>query len=325
MWGVIWGHTITALRAGQGQPVWILTFFRTYDMPLFMLLSGYFLAKSMSHKSAVEVALDRIGMILIPLFFWEIIIGLTGPLFVSVKNLFSLWFLWSLVGCTGISIVIFGVVKSKKLAVCLMAAVIVLIHCLNFIPFNIGYMLPFFTLGYCIQLIGDIDGIRSFKFRGFAVIAFVVMQCFWSGQYNVWNAGTYILDNLGKTLPIILFRGCIGIFGCLVMPVLFDILYDKLIHTRWKTFFVSAGKETLLLYILQSVVIEKGLSKLCLLLTNFLGWNPLTANMRFLGYVMAPAIALTCIFALLGCICILHKIPCRYNCLTGFRLSKHKR
>ena len=46
MLGVVWGHTITALRYGIGGSSGLLHFFRTYDMPMFAFISGYFLNKS---------------------------------------------------------------------------------------------------------------------------------------------------------------------------------------------------------------------------------------------------------------------------------------
>lgn len=79
MLGVVWGHTITALRNGEGASLYLLTFFRTYDMPFFMLLSGYFLFYSMKNNKWQIVMIDKIGTILIPLIVWEIFISvITG-------------------------------------------------------------------------------------------------------------------------------------------------------------------------------------------------------------------------------------------------------
>ena len=46
IWGVVIGHMITALKAGGDCYVWLHTFLRTYDMPMFAFISGYFIYNS---------------------------------------------------------------------------------------------------------------------------------------------------------------------------------------------------------------------------------------------------------------------------------------
>ena len=43
IWGVVIGHTITALKSGDSSYVWLHTFLRMYDMPMFAFISGYFI------------------------------------------------------------------------------------------------------------------------------------------------------------------------------------------------------------------------------------------------------------------------------------------
>ena len=58
------------------------------------------------------------------------------------------------------------------------------------------------------------------------IIAFFVCQLFWTTEYNVWNAGCNVWEP--GALPKILFRGGIGILGCLAMKIIFDFTYDKI-------------------------------------------------------------------------------------------------
>ena len=63
IFGVVYGHVITALTVGSHQQVWLHTFMRTFDMPFFMLLSGFFFRKSLSSNGFVKVLLNRLTMI----------------------------------------------------------------------------------------------------------------------------------------------------------------------------------------------------------------------------------------------------------------------
>ena len=67
MWCAVYGHTVDALIAGNHAPVWLHVFVRTFDLPFFMILSGYFLKKSLSKRSAWEVAVNRVSMIFLPI------------------------------------------------------------------------------------------------------------------------------------------------------------------------------------------------------------------------------------------------------------------
>lgn len=317
MWGVMWGHTITALRAGEGKSVWILTYFRTYDMPFFMLLSGYFLSVSLAKKSWKSVACNRVGTILLPLVAWQILIDL---IYRQVNNLFSLWFLWSAFACSMITIFVSGIIANKKNAAIILSVFSIGLH---FIPkniFNLGYMLPFFVIGFYLQIIYK----KFARFKNEYVLfisffLFVIMQCFWQGKYNVWNAGTYVLINPQYMLPVIFFRGAIGINGCFVMKNVFDNFYS-LAGEKVKNFFSFIGENTLLLYILQSVLIENVLNKSVIKLRDIVGFNVFTLNMQLLGYVSAPLISLVAIVVLLLLIRIIKNIPVVSKILMGFKL-----
>ena len=71
MWGVIWGHTISALTNGTlNKGIFIHNFFRLYDMPFFMILSGFFLFKSLEKnntcRETAENLLEKLQSILQP-------------------------------------------------------------------------------------------------------------------------------------------------------------------------------------------------------------------------------------------------------------------
>lgn len=318
MFGVIWGHTITNLRNGAGTSVWILTFFRTYDMPFFMLISGYFLSFSMSKSKWPEVFVKRLFSLAVPLIVWEIILSLvSGQIFSSLKSIFSLWFLWSAFGCTYILILVCGLIPKQRIQILVLVLIIIALHLFPFTPFNLAYMLPFFVVGYylnCLKI--SISDVNREKLYFLAIITFVVLQCYWKGSYNVWNAGTYVLERPSYTIPVIIFRGIIGALGCFVMKILFDCMI-KCFPLKIVSFFVLVGQNTMLLYIMQSVVIESLLPSVVSLISGKIGFNIFVLNMRLLGYVLAPSLALIVIVGLLYVIQLIKKLPILSRVLCG--------
>lgn len=312
MFGVIWGHTITALRAGEGKSVWILTFFRTYDMPFFMLLSGYFLARSLKKRPWRQEFIKKIRYLMLPVLLWEIIIGIWGPLFDSFHNLFSLWFLWSAIGCALIMIIVYGIIKNIYVQILTALLICIIFHLTDLTPFNLGYMFPFFVFGFYLETLYMRYSINIKKFIYLiSFFSFIVLQCFWSGQYNIWNAGSYLLNGNENIIYIIFIRGMIGITGCATMKLVFDAFY-LYFCSKCKSivkFMINVGENTMLLYIFQSVIIEKFLSQIVLGIAGQLGYNPIVYNNGLLGYVFAPSIALVVIIIELNMIKLIKKMP----------------
>lgn len=56
MWCVVYGHMVDALLGGMSHAtVWLHLFVRTFDLPFFMILSGYFLKNSMPPQCVVNL------------------------------------------------------------------------------------------------------------------------------------------------------------------------------------------------------------------------------------------------------------------------------
>lgn len=141
MFGVIWGHTITNLLCGSQNNIDIHWIMRTYDMPLFMVISGYFMSFTLSRKSLYQAIKDKVTMILLPTLIWGLIITYG-------KSVGPLYFLWAIFYSSLIMAILCKVVKSNVLRsiIC-----VIIVISLNFAPFtwsNMSYLFPFFALGY---------------------------------------------------------------------------------------------------------------------------------------------------------------------------------
>ena len=94
MFSVVFGHTITALVSGANVSIWLYKFLRTFDMPMFAWISGYYLKISCKNYSVTSNLLNKVGTILFPAVLWSGIINLLmrTPFFQQGR----IWFLWSI-------------------------------------------------------------------------------------------------------------------------------------------------------------------------------------------------------------------------------------
>lgn len=216
MFGVIWGHTITALKGGfDVGPIFIHTFFRIYDMPFFMILSGFFLGKSLSHNSCKKVLINRISMILLPAVLWNCIARNT--------NFSSFYFLWAVFMSSFICIGGFWLSNYSKngryIELCVEILVTLILYTIN-IPWNMFYLFPFFVLGRHLP---------SIEFRSSYFIAvffsFVLLMCFWKGEYSPWILGYGEWKNDTFSIVIYLYRFVLGVLGTYMTANLLKVLY----------------------------------------------------------------------------------------------------
>lgn len=315
MFGVILGHTITAFKAGYSASLPIHTFIRIYDMPFFILISGIFLAKSVDKYVPWKNILNKISSIMVPLLLWTAVFNLIRSVLsiiinkteFSIKNyiytlFFNGWVLQSALVCSCLMILICWIFKSVRLR--LIASIVLSILCM-FIPldtFNVSFMFPFFALGFFLEGIKSKMSDKCIDIiKGISVILFIVMTCFWKASYNIWSSPSYLLNgDTINTLLITLFRFFIGCTGCVTMSIVFDILRkaQNPIMQFINKCFISAGKNTLVIYIFQGFVLEFAFARVIEIFVDKYGSNPFVSNLGLLGYVIAPVTAFICMVVL---------------------------
>ena len=138
MFGVIWGHAITVLLNGYSNEIGIHPILRTYDMPLFMILSGYFLAIGINRKTKVQMLKDKITTILIPTILWSLIAS-------RGKSIFNYYFCYSVFLSS--VLVVLANCMNKNFKVLFLCGIAVLLQIVPF-KFNMSYLYPFFLFGY---------------------------------------------------------------------------------------------------------------------------------------------------------------------------------
>ena len=278
MFGVIWGHMITNLLAGDDNNIGIHLIVRTYDMPMFMLLSGYFLAFSMNRKNWGNLLKDRCIRVMIPTLFWSILIAPKSP-FNALYFLYAIFFSSLLIATIG---------KCIPSVAIQIGFIIIISVILNFTPYslwNLSYLFPFFAAGYLYNILN-----LHIKNKFYWLILWVCALCFWKDHYCIWETGTFIKSINIYHILIIIYRYSIAVFGIFSFAKICDIYYN--FYSKKKSFIyntlVKAGKETLLIYILQDIILFKFINLGMNYIVRHLTYNPFNYNNLFLGYVIAP-------------------------------------
>lgn len=306
MWGVIWGHCVTSLLNGDDNNVSIHLLFRTYDMPFFMLISGYFLTFSIKKYSLKQLLFNKVTTILLPTVFWGLI---------NSHNIgSSFYFLYSVFFSSIIIIIADKCLHNKWVRNTFVVLIITVLHLQSYRLWNMPYLFPYFVIGYWGCIIN-----RKFNIAVVLTI-FVACFCYWDSSYTIWNAGANLLQPNGVALALF-FRTIIAITGIVVFREFMNILYVYLERSGEKTlrFILDCGKNTLALYILHSIVLGHFINRIVRLICRHVEFNPFNYNDMVLGYVYAPWLSVFIMWLLLFVIrwCKAHKYT---NKLFGFKI-----
>jgi fucose 4-O-acetylase-like acetyltransferase len=318
MWCVIYGHSIDALCGGLSHsPVWLHSFVRTFDLPLFMVISGFFLRRGIERKSLSIVVLDRITMLFVPIAAWTL---LRGHL-----NVFSgmYYFLWAVLVSSLICVAARCAVSfcdgkvSKILELSLLIVAAFSLYIVK-IPWNLFYLFPFFVFGYCLRNLKFECSKRMFFFVAFV---FAVGLCFWSFEWTPWQLGAFAWKTNAWACLIYVYRTVLALAGIVIMSNVFRVImsYSEDMPL-FRRVLVDGGKETLAIYILQAIVVERLLRNGCKIIIEQLNITFPNWYMNLVGYIMAPIVSFIMLWVLLMLAQLIKRIPIvRYS--FGFKFA----
>lgn len=293
---VVYGHAINSfLGPVQHSQLALHAFIRTFDMPFFMMLSGYFLKRSLERRSALNVALNRVSMILFPVAVWTLLSG-----HVAVHRMY--YFLWA-VFASGMICIVAGKSCSfaperwrKAFEFVLYLLVTVLLHLVN-VPWNIFYLFPFFAAGCFVS---DAKFNLTASLYWIVAAAFVVGLCFWTTAWTPWRIGATAWRDDCRLVAVYVYRFALGVAGVFVMARVFDAIRNM---CGEESFFArkvtECGSETLALYILQSIVVERIIGRLCVMAYGRSGVELPPGIVNLVAYFIAPLFAFITIVVLL--------------------------
>ncbi len=278
---VMFGHSVTminSLRNVSWTQSIVNVFVTSFEMPLFILVSGYFLAFSLKNNSYKKVLFKRVVSIATPVFIWEGIPAIFDFFMSTVESGFSLksvlkiiykcvfpgklWFLSAFLFCTVFVIILEWVssfIKSDKIRlVCKIILYVTLIIILHFIdiPFsNVPFLFPFFLIGFVLSKYKLLSNPNIRKIVYALSILFVILYPFYKAENSFYLLGTYIqFDKIWDLMPIYIHRFLLSLSGCSAVYLIASVICKKFENSKFVLFLNNFGRKTMELYILSMFV-----------------------------------------------------------------------
>jgi fucose 4-O-acetylase-like acetyltransferase len=289
---VVWGHSIGDLRTSNDEWFFLAdplhTFFITYHMPLFFMISGFFFSSSfgLSFKNFLR---KKSAALLIPHITWSILIALTnwGMSLIGWRTPFSnkpftilsriealfipdpateLWFFKDLFLTSLIVFVACKIFKKRYIAFIASMRFVLLVSFFGVVGKAQRFMMPIFWTGILLKTYYPVFSKHLTKFLIGSGIVFIVCFLFFDYTYLIYLSDFPPVINFQQSLAegkIVFDFTNIGISGFrLLIGVAGSIFFFSLFQRCWKknsvtSFLSSCGQLTVGIYGIQSILLQR--------------------------------------------------------------------
>ena len=290
---VLCGHSITSLSSAEKQDNILYCLIYAFHMPLFMLISGYFSARTLT-SPLLHITKKKFWQLIYPTLTFGIIfflcdLTLWGR---SPSEFFgyiwgSFWFLKSCFFC----FIIFGIcIKICKNNI--VWASILGFAISQFLPFfKLTYMLPFFITGFLINKNKDIIYSRPGSIFSISIVCFsTIFLCYLNFGWNDFPLmqlkAAILKSNFFVVKDFALYQGFrffMGFSGAIAVITGVIVLIKHGYLKNSLSFFQQFGSETLLIYIFQTFLLEDIMAKI-------IDLNQLDINI--FSFIIVPLVSL---------------------------------
>ena len=330
---VLFGHSLSMINKTIGIS-WVESpinvFLTIFEMPLFILLSGFFLNSSIQKHGYNKVLIKRIIALGIPFLFWDIFLQYI-LLFINVaqgKEALSLsaiihviigskyWFIRALLLSSLVVLAIDWIMSHiKKEVISLVLELFAILIMWSFFACFLNYyylecMFIFFSLGFFINKMRITLNKITFIILILFSVAFIPLLLFYKPEISFYILNPNFIRNV-NVIPILLLRFAIEISGCSFIFVFLFFFQKILVAAFIKRVISYIGSITLPIYLISMLLQE--LLRLLIIKTIV----PSLLNNYFIIVCFG-----CCFFFVLFGLCILivwliEKIPLFYFCLFG--------
>ena len=300
---VLWGHCIQSIAGDEGFfSNWVIRLIYSFHMPLFMIISGYLFHRT-CQKDFLTVLKEKLIALGIPFIVWNGLLYLRKCLFALMNThsfvfdfsematvLFSgLWFLKSLFIITILTYFVMRGCKRFRYIVC-MVAWISLIASSNVVGEHTADLFPFFIMGFLLaeykKLYEQIE-----KYQYAIYVLYIVMLIGMDNNCFVYVSGINpITSSFGffKQMWFNVYRIVIGAAGGFAVIVLVKRTYTKWARSI-ERLFEALGQNTLQIYVVQSLILERVLSRI---VNAVIPTGGMYAGLIIQNFLIAPTAAL---------------------------------
>ncbi len=275
---VVYGHVIQRTMAPNGEDFFLNPVFKTiytFHMPLFVFISGYLLAYSLSRSSVPEVLNSRYKRLFVPFIAWGIL-GIFTDYFLSlidgksigninfpldlVNQLFlnpTIWFLFTLfiLSC----LLLFSIKLEKRFGKIIYAIIYFLILVIPLNDYCSLYYIKWFYLFYMIGYIINKYGMNLINKYNNAIVL-VISSILFVLLASTWTKSDYIyLNKMGfesnqyfLEILRLLYRYFVAFLGILIA------FYIGMHFSKTKMVYIldNIGIYSLDIYLIQRYVVE---------------------------------------------------------------------
>lgn len=284
---VLWGHGIQHLTTSDCVDNPVFRWIYSFHMPLFMIVSGYFSGKSMQLPFG-KFAVKKLKQIALPGFVWPWVFALIGFIFLSgsfhisksITRYIPYWFLWALLICNFLAYI--GNKFKYGIWVTLLVS--------QLIPFaNVIYMYPAYMAGQAIGNHKEWFAMRITPIFIISAAVYLVAVIFWGkDDWHLFEQTKEVIASSGYLkagtfyVEKILYKLLVNLSGSVMFFSMFMAM-ECLWNNAFARFLGFMGKYTLIVYIMQSYILEVQLPK-------YLNLDYISPTM--FNFVATPAIAL---------------------------------
>lgn len=269
---VILGHVIQQTFPGDPyHDSLIFQFIYSFHMPLFMMVSGYFIGKTFTmsplsflKKRSIQLLLPVLTFsVLFVIFHNTIYTQLTGKEAINFFGYLTggwMWFLKYLFIC---SVVVY--VSKKIFRNDAWAAILPTLLLISLTRATIFRLLPFLWAGYFLNKYKD----KIFKHQQIILwgsfFLFLFFLYFWKGDYDASYRFIYLKDPIRidiQNFLITIIRLGVGFSGSIFFITLFKYFTENIRPGKLLSTCCETGRNTLGIYCLQIYILEFGLDHL---------------------------------------------------------------
>ncbi len=328
---MLWGHCIQYCVANSNIDFFengAFKFIYSFHMPLFMLVSGYLFFYSFSKRNLKEIITHRTHSLLQPIilcsFFNFLIINAPNIIMNGnfttifdggwIKNISSLWFLWSVLAASLVTALICKKFKNVLLQIVLFVIAIPIVALFPNMTLNV-YMYPYFIIGFYFAQYKDRLPTFLQKIKYLSLPLFPILLCFYEKKHYIYTTGLLPNANYSLTQMIYIdtYRWLIGLVGAVFVITVLQILYQLVIIKSKKalisTSLSALGRKSLQIYALSIPFLSNFLSKIfpkALSLLNI--ENIFVKNMFIFNFIFTFSLAIAYAFILYFIIKLLDKL-----------------
>lgn len=210
-----------------------------FHMPLFMLISGWFLnPKKLRQENIIQYVLSKFKRLIIPAITWYTICYINGH---ALHPVASFWYLKALFVC--LCIIMISVRLIKNDVICAIATITLVIICPKLQIVNINFMFPFLWAGYFLRRYLDKDGGHVCLFVVSLVLS-SVLYVFWKKEQTVYICPFLISEVSINMVMTYVYRFAIGFF--ISAAIIYIVKYYE--SNKKLASLASVGKHSLVIY-----------------------------------------------------------------------------